>query len=132
MILTADHGVTMGMMDRDNYIKKAEELVDQTTYKTISADPTTKCKNKLFTLLKIIKAEDVINELSTEGCILQGQDPPNSMSYQRFIKETAKELVRILKPLVGRSPHCVQNNRDFIQHIKGIHLQAMNASYPMM
>ena len=37
--------------------------------------------------------------------------------------ETSKELARILKPLVGRSPHHVQNTQDFIQQIKGIHLQ---------
>ena len=37
--------------------------------------------------------------------------------------ETAKELARIPKPLVGRSPYHVQNTRDFIQYIKGIHLQ---------
>ena len=36
--------------------------------------------------------------------------------------ETAKELARILKPLVGRSPYHVQNTRHFTQHIKGIHL----------
>ena len=27
-------------------------------------------------------------------------------------------------PLVGRSPYQVQNTRDFIQHIKGIHLRS--------
>ena len=37
--------------------------------------------------------------------------------------ETAKELARIPKCLVGRSPYHVQNTRDFIQHIKCIHLQ---------
>ena len=37
---------------------------------------------------------------------------------------TAKELSRILKPLVGRSPHHVMNNLDFIESIRGIQLQA--------
>ena len=37
--------------------------------------------------------------------------------------ETAKELVRILKPLVGRSPHHVQNTKDFINSIEGIQLK---------
>ena len=36
---------------------------------------------------------------------------------------TSKELARILKPLVGKSPYHVQNTRDFIQQIKGIQLQ---------
>ena len=48
-------------MDKEEYIKKAE-LLDQTTYKTITADPTIKQKNKLITLLKNIKAEGGIND----------------------------------------------------------------------
>ena len=55
MILTTDKGVSIVVMDRDEYIKKAEELLHQPTYKTIPADPTTKYKNKLITLLKTIK-----------------------------------------------------------------------------
>ena len=37
--------------------------------------------------------------------------------------ETAKELARILKPLVGKSIYHVQNTRDFIQQMKDIKLQ---------
>ena len=36
---------------------------------------------------------------------------------------TAKELSRILKPLVGRSRHHIQNNQDFLEDLKGIQLQ---------
>ena len=36
---------------------------------------------------------------------------------------TSKELARILKPLMGKSPYHVQNTKDFIQKIQGIHLQ---------
>ena len=35
----------------------------------------------------------------------------------------AKELAKILKPLVGMSLHHVQNTRDFVEEIKGIRLQ---------
>ena len=37
--------------------------------------------------------------------------------------ETAKELSRILKPLVGRSAHHVRNNQDFIQSIEEITIE---------
>ena len=37
--------------------------------------------------------------------------------------ETAKELARILKPLVGRSAYHVHNTRDFVQHKRCIQLQ---------
>ena len=36
--------------------------------------------------------------------------------------QTAKELSKILKPLVGKSPHHVHNNEDFLQHLQGIQL----------
>ena len=36
--------------------------------------------------------------------------------------QTYKEVARILKPLVGKSPHHVKNTQDFIDNIKGIHL----------
>ena len=52
----------MVVMDREEYIKKAEELLNQATYKVIPADSTTKQKNKLITLLKNIRAEGGINE----------------------------------------------------------------------
>ena len=41
-----------------------------------------------------------------------------SVSY-----ETAKELSKILKPLVGKTPYSVKNTKDFIQSIKDIRLQ---------
>ena len=36
--------------------------------------------------------------------------------------ETFKELARILKPLVGKSLHHIQNTQDFLQESKGIQL----------
>ena len=37
--------------------------------------------------------------------------------------ETSKELARIPKALVGKSPYQVQNTKDFIQQVQGIKLQ---------
>ena len=36
---------------------------------------------------------------------------------------TAKELAKILKPLVGMSTHHVQNTRDFVEHLKDVRLR---------
>ena len=36
--------------------------------------------------------------------------------------QTSKELSRILKPLVGKSPDHIHNNQDFLEHLKGIQL----------
>ena len=50
------------VMDTEEYIKKAEDLLNQPTYKSIPTDPTTRYKNKLIILLKTIKVEGGINE----------------------------------------------------------------------
>ena len=65
----------MVVMDREVYIGKAEELLNQTTFKTILADPTIRHKNKLISLLKNIKAEGGIKTLHIKECSPQGQDP---------------------------------------------------------
>ena len=38
--------------------------------------------------------------------------------------EVVKELSRILRPLVGSSPHHIMNTEDFVQQLKGITLKA--------
>ena len=46
------------IMEKKEYIKKAEELLNTETYK-IPEDPTNKQKNRLINILKNIKAEGV-------------------------------------------------------------------------
>ena len=62
MLMTAGKGVALVVMNKEDYIKKAEDLLNQPTYKLISADPTNRQKTKLINLLKNIKAEGGINE----------------------------------------------------------------------
>ena len=54
IILTTDKGVSMVVMDRDDYNNKAEELLKQPAYIPIPNDPTNKYKTKLISLLKSI------------------------------------------------------------------------------
>ena len=127
-------------MNKDEYIKKADELLSPHTYMSIPADPTTKYKNKLITPLKTIKAEGGINDAVYRRLYPTGVGSPTFYGLPKAHKdemplrptvsnigavtyEISRELARILKPLVGRSPYHVQNIRDFIQHIQGIHLQ---------
>ena len=42
IILTAHKGVALVVMDREEYVRKAQELLDQPQYKSIPNDPTTK------------------------------------------------------------------------------------------
>ena len=46
VILTADKGVTLVVMEKKNYIQKAEDLLNTYTYKKIPEDPTIKQKKQ--------------------------------------------------------------------------------------
>ena len=140
MVLTADKGVSLVVMDTADYKKKAEDLLQQPTYQPIPTDPTTKYKNKLISMLKSIKAEGGISEAVYKKLYPTGAGSPKFCGLPKIYKEgmplrsivssigavtysTSKDISRILKPLVGKSPYHIQNSQDFIQQIQGIQLQ---------
>ena len=75
IILTADKGVSMVVMDKEDYFRKAEELLRQPTCKSIPTDPTNKYKNKLISLLKPSRQKVGLMMSSIEGSTLQGRFP---------------------------------------------------------
>ena len=140
MVLTADKGMSMVVVDREEYTTKSEELLHQPNYKILQTDPTNKYKNKLIGLLKSIKAEGGMDDNTYRRLYSTGAVPPKYYGLPKVHKpgmplrlvissiwavshSTAKELARIIKPLVGRSSHHVKNNMDFIQSIEGIQLK---------
>ena len=139
IILTADKGVSMVVMDRDDYNKKAEELLQQSAYRPIPHDPTNKLKSRLISLLKHIKTEGGMNEATYKRLYPTGAGSPKFYGLPKVHKQgtplrpivssigavtyqTSKELSRILKPLVGKSPHHIHINQDFLEQLKGIRL----------
>ena len=53
MVLTANKGVALKVIDRTDYIRKAQELLqDTSTYRSIKGDPTNRLKNRLINILK--------------------------------------------------------------------------------
>ena len=55
MVLTADKGVSIVVIDKEEYIKKAEELLRQPTYTPIPTDPTNKYKTSSYPWLRTSK-----------------------------------------------------------------------------
>ena len=110
------------------------------TYKEISTDPINKLKTKLISLLKKIKAGGGINDQLYEKMYPTGAVAPKFYGLPKIHKrdislrsivfsrgsinyEVAKELSRILRPLLGKSPHHIMHTGDFVQQVKGIRLQ---------
>ena len=129
----------MLVMDKDEYNKRAEELLHQPAYRPIPNDPTNKYKTKLISLLKSIKTEDGIDESTYKRLYTTEAGSPKFYGLPKAHKEgtplrptvssigavtysTSKELSKILKPLLGKSPHHIHNNQDFMEHLKGIKL----------
>ena len=63
MVLPADKGKCLVVMDREEYLNKMEEkLKDETTYKRIKKDPTNEIKKALANQLEKIKEEQQIDQ----------------------------------------------------------------------
>ena len=140
IVLTADKGVAMVVMDRQDYINKANQLLNQNTYKIISKDPTNTIKNKLINILKTIKTKsglgtNIYKSMYPTGCI-----PPKFYGLPKIHKPdtplrpivsscgsvtygVAKELAKILKPLVGKSPHHINSTQDFVEQARQFKLE---------
>ena len=143
VILTADKGVAIVIMDKEKYKEKAKILLeDKGTYKILKTGQTNKMKTKLINLLRRIKSEGGINDNQYKKMYPTGAVPPKFYGLPKVHKrgiplrsivssrgsisyEVAKELARILKPLVGSSPHHIKNTGDFIEHIKDVTHQAI-------
>ena len=138
IILTADKGVSMVVMDRDDYNRKAEDIPHQSAYKPIPNDPTNKYKNKLNSLLKSIKTEGGIDKSTYKRLYTTGAGTPKFYGLPKVHKEYTtqnhsiqhwgsdiynnKRIVWDPKAPGGEitTPH--SQNQDFIEHFKVIQL----------
>ena len=66
----------MVVMDKQDYINKANQLLNQNTYKVISKDPTTTIKNKLINILRVIKTKTGLGSYSYKAMYPTGCVPP--------------------------------------------------------
>ena len=63
----------MVVLDKKDYLEKAQELLVQPAYRTMERDPTNKLKAKLITILRKIKREWMKN--SKRLCTQQAAPP---------------------------------------------------------
>ena len=138
-MLTADKGMAMVIMDRQDYINKANSLLNQNTYRSIPWDPTTTIKNKLIGILKRVKNQTGLESLTFKSMYPTGCVPPKFYGLPKIHKPDtplrsivsscgsvtygmAKELAKILKPLVSKSPYHINSIQDFVEQVKHITL----------
>ena len=127
----------MVIMDRQDYISKANNLLSQNTYKSIQQDPTNTIKNKLITIPKRVKSQTGLSNQTYKAMYPTGCVPPKFYGLPKIHKldtplrpivsscgsvtyGMAKELAKILKPLVGKSPHHINSTQDFVEQVRHI------------
>ena len=130
----------MVIMDRQDYINKANHLLNQNTYRSLAKDPTISIKNKLINILKRVKNQIGLDSNTYKSMYPTGCVPPKFYGLPRIHKPdtplrpivsscgsvtygVAKELAKILKPLVGKSPHHITSTQDFVEQARQIKLE---------
>ena len=126
----------MVIMDRQDYVNKTDSLLNQNTYSSIHRDPTNTIKNKLISILKRVKNQTGLDSNTYKSMYPTGCVPSKFYDLPKIHKPdaplrpvvsscgvacgVAKELAKILKPLVGKSPHHINSTQDFVEQVKHI------------
>ena len=114
--LTAEKGVAMIIMDRQDYINKANNLLNQPTYRAIPWDLTNTIENKLINILKRFKIQTGVDSVTYKSMYPTGCIPSKFYGLPKIHKPdtplrpivsscgsvtygVAKELTKILTPL---------------------------------
>ena len=129
----------MVIMDRQDYINKANTLLNQNTYRAIPQDPTTTIKNKVISILKGGKYQTGLDSSTYKSMYQTGCVLPKFYGLPKILKPdlpfraivsscgsvtygVVKELAKILKPPVCKSPHHINSTQDFVEQVKHITL----------
>ena len=140
VILTVDKGVTMVVLDKEDYINKAKDLLNTPAYKEIPKDPTNKIKAQLINKLRRIKKGRKLEEGTYRTMYPTGCIPPKFYGLPKIHKTgtplrpivssrgsvtygVAKVLSKVIQLLVGKFPHHIQSTSDFVSKAKGFILQ---------
>ena len=140
IILTVDKGVAMVVLYSEDYNNKTRDLLNTPAYKELPKDPTNKIKAQLITKLRRIKKDKKLDEgtyktMYPTGCVLpkfyglpkihKTGNPlrPIVSSRGPVTYGVAKVLSKVIKPLVGKSPHHIQSLGDFVSKAKWFTLQ---------
>ena len=127
-------------MDKEEYNRKAQELLASQAYRSLSRDPTNKIKAQLIAKLRRTKKGSNLDDgmykaVYPTSCVLpkfyglpqihKTGNPlrPIVSSRGSVTYGVAKVLSKVLKPLVGKSHHHIQSTGDFVSRAKGLTLQ---------
>ena len=129
----------MVVMDRQEYINKANNLLAQPAYRPIPRDPTNKIKAKLISILRKVKKETWLEVSTYKYMYPMGYSAPKFYGPPKIHKPythlrpimsskgsvtygMAKVLTKMLKPLVDKSQHHIHSTQDFVEQANKVKL----------
>ena len=138
-ILPADKGRCTVVLNTSDYHDKVTALLgDDTTYETLKRDPTNSYKKKVIDYLQELQKGKTIDRLQYHR-LYPGDSVPRIYGLPKIHKEgaplrpivssinsvtynIAKYVATILAPLVGQTTHHVHNSMDFVNKVRGLHM----------
>lgn len=140
VVLPADKGNATVIMDRTQYNDKMNEILSDVSYKPLTKDPSKKTERQLTQILKELESCKEITSTLRYKLNPQHSTPAQLYGVPKIHKEgvpmrpivstmgsatygLAKELTRILAPLVGNTERHVRHSAHFVQRIRDIRLQ---------
>ena len=129
IILPADKGRATVVLDKYDYEKKVHSMLGDTkTYEELQSDPTTRYKTKLVAILKAMKNDGRIPKYKYKQLYPTAENIPRLYCTPKIHKpnaplrpivdytatigyDTSRWLADILAPLVGNTPHHVNNSK---------------------
>ena len=136
VIVPADKGNATVVMDRSQYSEKMHHLLeDKNTYQRISRNPTTQVEKQVVAAVKDLRKEEYINDPILKRLSPQHSYPPQLYGLPKIHKDSvpmrpivaainsptyalAKEVARIVSPLVGKTSSFVKNSAEFVQMMR--------------
>ena len=76
LVLTADKGVAIVIIDRQDYANKSNQLLSQPAFKSMPRNPTNKIKSKLINILKGLKCQTGLYNNIYRAMYPMGCGPP--------------------------------------------------------
>lgn len=136
VIIPADKGRATVLLNKEKYIQKMEAIVnDETKYRGVKQDPTTRTENKVTDAMKCLQSKEYISDRLYDRLAPHYTNPPQLNSLPKIHKDgvpmrpivsaigspcynLAKELARILTPLAGCNGYSEKNSTSFVQTVR--------------
>lgn len=136
----SDKGNAIVVLNKGDYNKKMEDLLEDSSYRSLRSNPTARVEKKVADALKEVENKGCIPTNLRKSLSNKYSTPPQLYGLPKIHKKgtplrpivssidsptykLAKHLANILQPLVGTTSSYVKDSEDFVTKLEGTDLQ---------